>query len=157
MSQLNFIKQNQFCFIDEAYDHAMEVPSIKFCYADVNCHLKLKFSDKNQKDLFSHPLMICVILKTRKYSFAHDFLNKFSQQHYLKILREISLLAGMDMFVWVVYDVSCVARQASQVGEGCADNFQSINKGLLRFFIHFGFAYGWLAGSSILFGWMRLF
>ena len=67
-----------FASLMKAYDHAIEVPSIKFCYADVNCRLKLKFNDKNQKDLFSHPLMICLILKTRKYSFVHDFLNKFS-------------------------------------------------------------------------------
>ena len=29
-----------------------EVPSIKFCYADVNYRLKVKFNDENQKDIF---------------------------------------------------------------------------------------------------------
>ena len=29
-----------------------EVPSINFCYADINCHLKEKFNAENQKDIF---------------------------------------------------------------------------------------------------------
>ena len=32
--------------------HVKEVLSIKFCYADVNCCLKVKFNDENQKDIF---------------------------------------------------------------------------------------------------------
>ena len=35
-----------------ANDHVKEVPSIKFCYADINCRLKVKFNDENQKDIF---------------------------------------------------------------------------------------------------------
>ena len=30
-----------------ANDHVKVVSSIKFCYADINCHLKVKFNDEN--------------------------------------------------------------------------------------------------------------
>ena len=29
-----------------------KIPAIKFCYADINCLLKVKFNDENQKDIF---------------------------------------------------------------------------------------------------------
>ena len=35
-----------------ANDHVKEVPSIKSCYSDINCRLKVKFNDENQKDIF---------------------------------------------------------------------------------------------------------
>ena len=38
--------------LKRANDHVKEVPSIKFCYADINCRLKVKFNDENQKDIF---------------------------------------------------------------------------------------------------------
>ena len=33
-------------------DHVKEIPAIKFCFEDVNCCLKLKLNEQNQKDLF---------------------------------------------------------------------------------------------------------
>ena len=33
--------------LKRAKDHVKEVPSIKFCYADINCHLKVKFNAEN--------------------------------------------------------------------------------------------------------------
>ena len=33
-------------------DHVKEVPSIKFCYVDINCYLKVKFNAENQEDIF---------------------------------------------------------------------------------------------------------
>ena len=38
--------------LKRANDHVKEVTSIKFCYTDVNCRLKVKFNDENQKDKF---------------------------------------------------------------------------------------------------------
>ena len=38
--------------LKRAHDHVKEVPFIKFCHADVNCRLKVKFNDDNQKDIF---------------------------------------------------------------------------------------------------------
>ena len=35
-----------------ANDQVKEVPSIKSCYSDINCRLKVKFNDENQKDIF---------------------------------------------------------------------------------------------------------
>ena len=72
-----YLAKSTFALLKKAYDHVMQVPSI-------NRPLKLKFNDENQKDFFPHSLMICVILKTMNYSFVYDFLNKFTQPHYLK-------------------------------------------------------------------------
>ena len=38
--------------LKRANDDVKEIPSIKFCYADINCHLKVKFNAENQKDIF---------------------------------------------------------------------------------------------------------
>ena len=38
--------------LKRADNNVKEIPSIKFCYADINCHLKVIFTDKNQKDIF---------------------------------------------------------------------------------------------------------
>ena len=29
-----------------------KIPAITFCYADINCLLKVKFNDEDQKDIF---------------------------------------------------------------------------------------------------------
>ena len=49
--KLDLTKSN-YALLKRANDHVKEVPSIKFCYADVNCCLKVKFNDENQKDIF---------------------------------------------------------------------------------------------------------
>ena len=45
------LKKSRYNLLKRANDHVKEVPSIKFCYADINCRLKLKFHDENQKDI----------------------------------------------------------------------------------------------------------
>ena len=37
--------------IKSRYDLS-KIPAIKFCYADINCLLEVKFNDENQKDIF---------------------------------------------------------------------------------------------------------
>ena len=46
------LTKSRFNLLKRANDHVKEVPSIKFCYADINCRLKVKFNDENQKDIF---------------------------------------------------------------------------------------------------------
>ena len=45
------LTKSRYALLKRANDHVKEVPSIKFCYADVNCRLKVKFDDENQKDI----------------------------------------------------------------------------------------------------------
>ena len=45
------LTKSRYDLLKRANDHVKEVPSIKFCYADVNCRLKVKFNE-NQKDIF---------------------------------------------------------------------------------------------------------
>ena len=46
------LTKSRYDLLKRANDHVKEVPSIKFCYADINCRLKVKFNDENQKDIF---------------------------------------------------------------------------------------------------------
>ena len=46
------LTKSRYDLLKRANDHVKEVPSIKFCYADVNYRLKVKFNDENQKDIF---------------------------------------------------------------------------------------------------------
>ena len=46
------LTKSRYDLLKKANDHVKEVHSIKFCYADVNCRLKVKFNDENQKDIF---------------------------------------------------------------------------------------------------------
>ena len=46
------LTKSRYDLLKRANDHVKEVPSIKFCYADVNCRLKVKSNDENQKDIF---------------------------------------------------------------------------------------------------------
>ena len=46
------LTKSRYNLLKRANDHVKEVPSIKFCCADINCRLKVKFSDENQKDIF---------------------------------------------------------------------------------------------------------
>ena len=49
--KLDLTKSN-YNLLKRANDHVKEVLSIKFCYADINCRLKVKFNDEKQKDIF---------------------------------------------------------------------------------------------------------
>ena len=46
------LNKSRYNLLKRANDHVKEVPSIKFCYADINCRLNIKFNDENQKDIF---------------------------------------------------------------------------------------------------------
>ena len=46
------LTKSRYDLLRRANDHVKEVPSIKFCYADVDCRLKVKINDENQKDIF---------------------------------------------------------------------------------------------------------
>ena len=46
------LTKSRYGLLKRAKDHVKEVPSIKFCYADINCHLKVKFNAENQKNIF---------------------------------------------------------------------------------------------------------
>ena len=46
------LTKSKYGLLKRAKDHVKEVTSIKFCYADINCHLKVKFNAENQKDIF---------------------------------------------------------------------------------------------------------
>ena len=46
------LTKSRYNLLKKANDHVKEVCSIKFCYADINCRLKVKFNDENQKDVF---------------------------------------------------------------------------------------------------------
>ena len=46
------LTKSRYDLLKRANDYLKELPSIKFCYADVNCRLKVKFNDENQKDIF---------------------------------------------------------------------------------------------------------
>ena len=46
------LTKSRYNLLKRANDHVKEVSYIKFCYADINCRLKVKFNDENQKDIF---------------------------------------------------------------------------------------------------------
>ena len=46
------LTKSRYNLLKRANDHVKEVPSMKFCYADINCRLKVKFNDENQKGIF---------------------------------------------------------------------------------------------------------
>ena len=46
------LTKSRFDLSKGAYDHVKEIPSIKFCYAGINCRLKVKFNDENQRYIF---------------------------------------------------------------------------------------------------------
>ena len=46
------LTKSRYNLLKRANDHVKKVPSIKFCYADINCRLKVKFNDENQNDIF---------------------------------------------------------------------------------------------------------
>ena len=46
------LTKSRYNLLKTANDHVKEVPSIKFCYANINCRLNVKFNDENQKDIF---------------------------------------------------------------------------------------------------------
>ena len=46
------LTKSRFNLLKKANDHVKEIPAISFCYADVNCRLRVKFHDAKQEDIF---------------------------------------------------------------------------------------------------------
>ena len=46
------LTKSRLTLLNKANEHVQNIPSINFCYADVNCRLKVKFKDAKQKDMF---------------------------------------------------------------------------------------------------------
>ena len=45
-------KKSRFDLLKKANNHFKEIPAISFCYAYVNCRLRVKFHDAKQEDIF---------------------------------------------------------------------------------------------------------
>ena len=46
------LTKSRFNLLKKANDTVKEIPAISFCYADVNCRLRVKFHDAKQEDIF---------------------------------------------------------------------------------------------------------
>ena len=46
------LTKSKFNLLKKANDHVKEIRAISFCYADVNCHFRVKFHDAKQEDIF---------------------------------------------------------------------------------------------------------
>ena len=46
------LTKKRYSVLSDANDYVKDVSMIKFCYADVNCRLKIKWSDENKEDTF---------------------------------------------------------------------------------------------------------
>ena len=46
------LAKSRFNLLKKANNHVKEIPAISFCYADVNCRLRIKFHDAKQEDIF---------------------------------------------------------------------------------------------------------
>ena len=44
--------KSSFNLLKKVNDHVKEIPAISFCYAHVNCHLRVKFHDAKQENIF---------------------------------------------------------------------------------------------------------
>ena len=49
--KLNLTK-SRFNLLTKANNHVKDIPAISFCYADVNCHLRVKSHDAKQQGIF---------------------------------------------------------------------------------------------------------
>ena len=46
------LAKSRFNLLKKANDHVKKIRAISFCYADVNCHFRVKFHDAKQEDIF---------------------------------------------------------------------------------------------------------
>ena len=46
------LTKSKFNLLKKANDHVKEIRAISFCYADVNCHFRVKCHDAKQEDIF---------------------------------------------------------------------------------------------------------
>ena len=60
--------------LKKANNHVKEIRAINFCYADVNCCLRVKFHDEKQKDIFSRRFKSCVISLIVKFKYTLFYL-----------------------------------------------------------------------------------
>ena len=49
------LTKSRFNLLERSNDHVKEIPAIIFCYANVNCRLRVKFHDAKQEDILSQP------------------------------------------------------------------------------------------------------
>ena len=45
------LTKSRFNLLKKANEHDRDIPTIKFCYADINCRLRVKFNDENEEDI----------------------------------------------------------------------------------------------------------
>ena len=46
------LTKSRYDLLNKANEHVRDIPTIKFCYVDVNCRLKVRFASENQQDEF---------------------------------------------------------------------------------------------------------
>ena len=46
------LTKSRYDLLNNANNHVKEIPTIRFCYVDVNCRLKVKFTSEDQDDVF---------------------------------------------------------------------------------------------------------
>ena len=46
------LTKSRFKFLKKANNHVKEIPAISFCYADVNCRLRVKLHDAKEHNIF---------------------------------------------------------------------------------------------------------
>ena len=46
------LTKSKFNLLKKTNDHVKEIRDISVCYADVNCHFRVKFHDAKQEDIF---------------------------------------------------------------------------------------------------------
>ena len=46
------LTKSRFSLLKKAKDYVKEIPAVSFCYGDMNCRLRIKFYDAQQKDIF---------------------------------------------------------------------------------------------------------
>ena len=47
------LTKSRYDLLKNANNYVKEIPTIRFCYVDVNCRLKFKFTGEDQDDFFS--------------------------------------------------------------------------------------------------------
>ena len=50
------LTKSRYNLLSDANNHVKEIPTIRFCYVDVNCRLKVKLTGEDQDDVFFPPM-----------------------------------------------------------------------------------------------------
>ena len=46
------LTKSRYNLLSNANNHVKEIPTIRFCYVDVNCRLKIKLTGEDREDVF---------------------------------------------------------------------------------------------------------